>query len=93
MLALLRRPKAQWAAVADEVEAAGSALRVLQGGTDGQQGLFGESPDVEDAVRAPIFHYLVKPVEFDALLELIRRLNLYWVMTNHGPELASAREL
>ena len=28
--------------------------------------------------------YLVKPVEFEALIEMARRLNLYWVLTNHS---------
>ena len=31
--------------------------------------------------------YLVKPVEFDALFDMLKTVNLYWVMFNTKPNL------
>jgi DNA processing protein len=45
LLALLRLPGQSWAAVADEVESAGSALGVLRQGSAGQMPLFAEDVD------------------------------------------------
>jgi response regulator of citrate/malate metabolism len=32
--------------------------------------------------------YLIKPVEFDALYEMLKTVNLYWLMINVAPEVA-----
>ena len=52
LVALLMRPHARWQLVADEVEAAGSALKVLQGDRQGQQALFGSTEDVDEELPA-----------------------------------------
>jgi CheY-like chemotaxis protein len=41
--------------------------------------------DVNAAYDIGVNSYLVKPVEFDALFELLRTVNLYWVMFNTKP--------
>jgi CheY-like chemotaxis protein len=44
-----------------------------------------ESNDVNDAYDVGANSYLVKPVEFDALLELARSLEMYWLFLNEHP--------
>jgi len=44
-----------------------------------------ENVDVDRAYELGVNSYLVKPVEFNALLELIRTLNLYWLVMNEHP--------
>ena len=46
-----------------------------------------ESRDVDRAADLGANSYLVKPVHFDALQELIRALGLYWLTFNERPEL------
>ena len=46
-----------------------------------------ENTDVNRAYEAGANSYLVKPVEFSALLELIKTLNLYWLFLNEHPTL------
>lgn len=46
-----------------------------------------ESADVNRAYDLGANSYLVKPVTFDALLELVQTLQLYWLMLNEKPEL------
>jgi DNA processing protein len=48
LVALLMRPQAKWQLVADEVEAAGSALKVILGDAEGQQALFRSTADVNE---------------------------------------------
>lgn len=48
-----------------------------------------ESRDVERAYDLGVNSYLVKPVGFDALLEMVQALNLYWVLLNQAPELGA----
>jgi CheY-like chemotaxis protein len=45
-----------------------------------------ESVDVNKAYDLGANSYLVKPVTFKNLLELITQLNLYWLVLNEGPE-------
>ena len=45
----------------------------------------GQSPDISRAYDVGANSYLVKPVGFERLQELVRTLGLYWIMTNHGP--------
>ncbi len=44
------------------------------------------SEDVNRAYDLGVNSYLVKPVTFDALLEVVKNLNLYWVILNEKPE-------
>ncbi len=43
--------------------------------------------DVNEAYDGGVNSYLVKPVEFDALFEMLKTVNLYWVMFNAKPNL------
>lgn len=45
-----------------------------------------ESADVNRAYDLGANSYLVKPVSFDPLLDLVRTLGLYWVIMNEKPE-------
>jgi CheY-like chemotaxis protein len=44
-----------------------------------------EQPDLQQAYALGANSYLVKPVNFDDLLDLIRTLDLYWIQMNHVP--------
>jgi DNA-binding response OmpR family regulator len=46
-----------------------------------------ESRDVDRAADLGANSYLVKPVHFDALQEMVRALGLYWMTLNEKPEL------
>jgi len=46
-----------------------------------------ESQDVDRAADLGANSYLVKPVQFDALQEMVRTLRLYWIQLNERPEL------
>jgi CheY-like chemotaxis protein len=48
-----------------------------------------ERSDVDRAYDLGANAYLVKPVDFEALLALVESLDLFWLMTNEPPELAS----
>lgn len=48
-----------------------------------------ERSDVDRAYDLGANAYLVKPVDFEALLSLVESLELFWLMTNEPPELAS----
>jgi CheY-like chemotaxis protein len=43
--------------------------------------------DVNQAYDSGVNSYLVKPVGFSALLEMLRTLNLYWLVLNEKPEI------
>jgi CheY-like chemotaxis protein len=43
--------------------------------------------DVNRAYEVGANSYLVKPVGFDALLEMVRMLDLYWLLWNQKPEI------
>jgi DNA-binding NarL/FixJ family response regulator len=45
-----------------------------------------ESPDVNRAYDLGANSYLAKPVDFDALLELVKTLQLYWMILNEHPD-------
>ena len=47
-----------------------------------------ESRDLERAYALGANSYLVKPVAFEALLELVRAIGLYWLMLNEAPPAA-----
>ena len=47
-----------------------------------------EREDVTRAYELGANSYLVKPVAFDALLEMVRTLNMYWMILNKTPELS-----
>ena len=44
-----------------------------------------ESVDVDRAYELGVNSYLCKPVAFDALLEMIKTLNVYWLLLNERP--------
>ena len=45
-----------------------------------------ESPDVNRAYDLGANSYLAKPVDFDALLNLVKTLQLYWMILNERPD-------
>jgi CheY-like chemotaxis protein len=45
-----------------------------------------ENLDVDRAYDLGANSYLVKPVSFDGLLEMIRTAGLYWTVLNEGPQ-------
>ncbi len=45
-----------------------------------------DSADINRAYDLGANSYLVKPVEFDPLLNLVKTLGLYWVMMNEKPD-------
>jgi CheY-like chemotaxis protein len=45
-----------------------------------------EAPDVNRAFELGASSYLVKPVAFEQLVEVIRTLNLYWLILGRTPE-------
>ena len=44
-----------------------------------------QSRDLEHAYELGVNSYLVKPVAFDDLLQMIEALKLYWIKFNEGP--------
>jgi CheY-like chemotaxis protein len=44
-----------------------------------------ENLDVDRAYQLGANSYLVKPVDFDGLLDLVRTAGLYWTVLNEGP--------
>jgi CheY-like chemotaxis protein len=49
-----------------------------------------ETPDINRAYDRGANSYLVKPVESDALVEMLKNVELYWLMTNVRPSLDQA---
>jgi CheY-like chemotaxis protein len=47
-----------------------------------------ERTDVNRAYDLGINSYLVKPVAFDNLMQLVKSLGLYWMILNENPDLA-----
>ncbi len=45
-----------------------------------------QSPDVNRAYELGANSYLVKPVQFEDLLRIIKELHLYWLVMNEKPE-------
>jgi CheY-like chemotaxis protein len=50
----------------------------------------GQSPDVNRAFDLGANSYLVKPVRLDDLVNLIKTLDLYWLLLNEKPDLQEA---
>ena len=44
-----------------------------------------EERDVMESYRLGVNSYIVKPVQFDAFLETVAKIGLYWVITNRVP--------
>jgi two-component system, response regulator len=42
-----------------------------------------EDPDMQAAYRLGVNSYVVKPVQFDAFMEAMSKLGVYWLMLNH----------
>jgi len=49
-----------------------------------------ESVDINRAYDLGVNSYLTKPVGFDALLEMVKSVNLYWLILNEQPEIGQA---
>jgi CheY-like chemotaxis protein len=45
-----------------------------------------EERDVVESYRLGANSYIVKPVEFEAFLETVAKIGLYWVLTNRVPQ-------
>jgi CheY-like chemotaxis protein len=45
-----------------------------------------ENLDIERAYDLGANSYLVKPVGFDALIEMVKNLNIYWMLLNEQPQ-------
>jgi DNA-binding NarL/FixJ family response regulator len=50
-----------------------------------------ETPDINRAYDLGANSYLVKPVETDALVDLLKKVEIYWLVTNVKPDLESSR--
>jgi CheY-like chemotaxis protein len=46
-----------------------------------------ESTDVNTAYQRGANSYLVKPVSFEAMLEMMKTVNVYWLVMNERPDL------
>jgi CheY-like chemotaxis protein len=46
-----------------------------------------EQVDVNRAYDLGVNSYLTKPVAFEALVEMVKRVNLYWVLLNESPDI------
>ncbi len=46
-----------------------------------------QSPDINRAYELGANSYLVKPAGFDSLLDLVKNLDMYWLILNERPEL------
>ncbi len=46
-----------------------------------------EAPDINLAYELGANSYLVKPVQFDDLMRIVRELHLYWLVLSEKPEL------
>jgi len=47
-----------------------------------------ESSDIQRAYALGANSYLLKPVGFDGLLDMVKAIGMYWVILNQGPERA-----
>ena len=45
-----------------------------------------EERDVVESYALGVNSYIVKPVEFEAFLETVAKIGLYWVLTNRAPQ-------
>jgi two-component system, response regulator len=45
-----------------------------------------EERDVVESYRLGVNSYIVKPVQFDAFLDTVAKIGLYWVLTNRVPQ-------
>ena len=45
-----------------------------------------EERDVVESYRLGVNSYIVKPVQFDAFLETVAKIGLYWLITNRVPK-------
>jgi len=46
-----------------------------------------DAPDVRRAYDLGANSYLIKPVSFEGLMEMVKTLGLYWLVFNHPPDL------
>ena len=48
-----------------------------------------EERDVVETYRLGVNSYIVKPVQFEAFLDTVAKIGLYWLLTNRVPEKAA----
>ncbi len=48
-----------------------------------------EERDLMESYRLGVNSYIVKPVEFDAFIEAVRQVGLYWLLLNQAPGAAA----
>lgn len=46
----------------------------------------GEDPDIKAAYKLGANSYVIKPVQFDAFIDAMVKLGIYWLMVNHPPK-------
>jgi two-component system response regulator len=46
----------------------------------------GEDPDVNSAYQLGANSYVIKPVEFEAFIEAMSKLGVFWLLVNHPPK-------
>lgn len=51
-----------------------------------------EEVDVRTCYELGVNSYILKPVDFDKFLEVVSRIDLYWVLTNYPPPAATPRQ-
>jgi DNA-binding NarL/FixJ family response regulator len=44
-----------------------------------------ENKDIEAAYLLGVNSYIVKPVDFPAFFEVVKTINMYWLLTNEPP--------
>jgi DNA-binding NarL/FixJ family response regulator len=49
-----------------------------------------EYADINNVYDLGANAYIVKPVSFDALVEIVKTLNLHWIVFNERPQLGTA---
>ena len=45
-----------------------------------------DDPDINAAYELGTNSYVVKPVQFEAFMEVVSRLGFYWLLTNQAPD-------
>ena len=45
-----------------------------------------EERDVVESYRLGVNSYIVKPVQFDAFMDTVAKIGLYWLLTNRAPQ-------
>ena len=49
-----------------------------------------EERDIVESYQLGVNSYIVKPVDFDQFMEVVRQLGFYWLLLNQSPVLENA---